>query len=97
MSLFIAIRAFATPQQIIPNREVVALEEIGRQLRVMNEQGIKLRSDQPLRMKIEDEVTMVVGGKGRARAYVRRTGSAGLANEGRDGALARALRNARFG
>ena len=46
---------------------------------------------------IEDEVTMVVGGKGRARAYVRRTGSAGLANEGRDGALARALRNARFG
>ena len=46
---------------------------------------------------IEDEVTMAVGGKGRARAYVRRTGSKALANEGRDGALARALRNARFG
>ena len=62
---------------------------------VVADVGAAIQSDAAA--DIEDEVTMVVGGKGRARAYVRRTGSAGLANEGRDGALARALRNARFG
>lgn len=62
---------------------------------VVADVGAAIQSDAA--SDIEDEVTMVVGGKGRARAYVRRTGSAGLANEGRDGALARALRNARFG
>ena len=62
---------------------------------VVADVGAAIQSDAAA--DIEDEVAMVVGGKGRARAYVRRTGSAGLANEGRDGALARALRNARFG
>ena len=62
---------------------------------VVADVGAAIQSDAAA--DIEDEVTMVVGGKGRARAYVRRTGSAGLANEGRDGALARALRNAKFG
>ena len=62
---------------------------------VVADVGAAIQSDAAA--DIEDEVTMVVGGKGRARAYVRRTGSEGLANEGRDGALARALRNARFG
>lgn len=62
---------------------------------VVADVGAAIQSDAAA--DIEDEVTMVVGGKGRARAYVRRTGSAGLANEGRDGALARALRNARLG
>ena len=62
---------------------------------VVADVGAAIQSDAAA--DIEDEVTMVVGGKSRARAYVRRTGSAGLANEGRDGALARALRNARFG
>ena len=62
---------------------------------VVADVGAAIQSDAAA--DIEDEVTMVVGGKGRARAYVRRTGSTGLANEGRDGALARALRNARFG
>ncbi|MBL8049498.1 MAG: hypothetical protein JNJ45_12535 [Chthonomonas sp.] len=58
MSLFIAIRAYATPQQIIPSREVVAMEDMARQLRVMNERGLRVRIEEPLEVKVKDEVTM---------------------------------------
>ena len=46
---------------------------------VVADVGAAIQSDAAA--DIEDEVTRVVGGKGRARASVRRTGSAGLANE----------------
>lgn len=42
-----------------------------------------------------ESVEIAVGGRSRRRGYVRRVGAMALAEEGRDAALARALRNAR--
>lgn len=56
MSTFIAIRAVAQPQQIIPNREVVAQEEIARQLAILNENGLRIRTDRPIEAKIVDKI-----------------------------------------
>ena len=52
--------------------------------------------DDSLAAEIGDEnTTTALGGKIRARGYVRRLGPDALQEEARDGALARALRSAR--
>lgn len=69
---FSGVRAVAGGQQIIPNREAVALEAIARELHVLNSDGLRIRTSasvnqdnikvsvglDPIRVKIEDRVNI---------------------------------------
>ncbi len=67
MAILVGVAAFAGPQQILPNREVLAMEQIARDLKGIHEEGIKIKgeimttSDTAVKMKIEGPVEVKTG------------------------------------